>query len=257
MTTRRDIVVASLGIVAVTASVGLGHAQTVSKTFVLVHGAWGGGWVWRRVADLLEKRGHKVFAPTMTGVGERSHLLDVKVNLATHINDIVNLIKWERLDDIVLVGHSYGGVVITGVVEQMERAISSIVFLDAFVPENDQSLADIGLLPPVRVAIEKREVAVSSPSAQFFGVNENDRAWVDAMSTPHPLSTFTDKITETGARERVARKVYVRATAAGRGFDGVYTKYRSTPGWRTYEVPCGHFVMIDMPERLAEILLEA
>ena len=86
-----------------------------AKTFVLVHGAWHGGWCWRRVSDLLEKKGHKVFTPTMTGLGERSHLIDPKVNLATHITDIVNVIKWENLNDIVLVGHSYGGAIISGV----------------------------------------------------------------------------------------------------------------------------------------------
>src|SRR5436190_16873340 len=94
------------------------QAQASGRTFVLVHGAWHGGWCWRRVADLLQKQGHKVFTPTMTGLGERSHLIDAKVNLATHITDIVNVIKWEGLRDIVLVGHSYGGCIISGVAEQ-------------------------------------------------------------------------------------------------------------------------------------------
>ena len=113
MTTRRDVIAVGLG-AGLSAMVAAANAQASQKAFVLVHGAWGGGWVWRRVANLLERRGHKVFAPTMTGVGERSHLLDASVNLATHITDIVNVMKWERLDDVVLVGHSYGGVVITG-----------------------------------------------------------------------------------------------------------------------------------------------
>ncbi len=89
---------------------------------MLVHGAWHGGWCWRRVSDLLEKRGQKVFTPTMTGLGERSHLMDAKINLATHVTDIVNVIKWEGLKDIVLVGHSYGGVIISGVADQMHDA---------------------------------------------------------------------------------------------------------------------------------------
>src|SRR5262245_35158330 len=117
------------------------QAQGAVKTFVLVHGAWHGGWCWRRVTDLLEKKGHKVFTPTMTGLGERSHLIDPKINLATHITDIVNVIKWEGLKDIVLVGHSYGGSVVSGVAEQAGDAIGSIVFLDAFLPENGDSLA--------------------------------------------------------------------------------------------------------------------
>ncbi len=110
--------------------------------FVLVHGAWGGGWIWRGVADELRRRGHVVFTPTLTGVGERSHLLGPDIDLDTQITDIVNVMKWEDLEDVVLVGHSYGGMVISGVAERMERAISSIVYLDAFYPDDGKSLSD-------------------------------------------------------------------------------------------------------------------
>ncbi|MEA2924822.1 MAG: hypothetical protein QOD25_1944, partial [Alphaproteobacteria bacterium] len=131
---------AGVGLMAMTDQT-TAQAQTGGKTFVLVHGAWHGGWCWRRVSDLLEKQGHKVFAPTMTGLGERSHLIGGKIDLATHVTDIVNVIKWEGLNDIVLVGHSYGGVVISGVAEQMREALGSIVFLDAFLPANGDSVA--------------------------------------------------------------------------------------------------------------------
>src|SRR5215204_3901452 len=100
-----------------------------SKTFLLVHGAWHGGWCWRRVAALLNGRGHNGFAPTLTGLGERSHLMNADINLATHVADVVNVIKWEQLCDVVLVGHSYAGFVISGVAEQAASAIASIVFL--------------------------------------------------------------------------------------------------------------------------------
>ena len=261
MTTRREALTATLALTAVAATTSLGQAQPAQKTFVLVHGAWHGGWCWRRVADLLEKRGHKVFTPTLTGLGERSHLLDAKVDLTTHITDIVNVIKWERLSDIVLVGHSYGGMVITGVAEEVEPAIASIVFLDAFVPENGQSLLDIGgaqaIRDAIRAAQERGEIATAPPPATFFHVNEKDRAWVDAMCTPHPIATRTTRVAETGARERISRKTYVRAAGNTEpNFDRFLAKYRSAPGWRTYEVPCGHDVMIDMPERLTDILVE-
>src|ERR1700681_2064231 len=98
------------------------QTQTAAKTFVLVHGAWHGGWCWRRVVDRLEQRGHRVFAPTLTGLGERSHRIDAKNGLTTHITDIVNVIKWENLSDIVLVGHSYGGFIISGVAEKVGPA---------------------------------------------------------------------------------------------------------------------------------------
>src|SRR2546425_220660 len=136
--TRRGVL-ASAGAGAGAAALGSAPAPAQTgapKTFVLVHGAWHGGWCWRRVADLLQKRGHKAFTPTMTGLGERSHLIDGKVNLATHVRDIVNVIKWESLNDIVLVGHSYGGMIISGVAEEMREAIGSIVFLRAFLPGN-------------------------------------------------------------------------------------------------------------------------
>jgi pimeloyl-ACP methyl ester carboxylesterase len=236
------------------------QAQTSGKTFVLVHGAWHGGWCWRRVADLLQKQGHKVFTPTMTGLGERSHLIDAKVNLATHITDIVNVIKWEGLRDIVLVGHSYGGCIISGVAEQTGDAIGSIVFLDAFVPENGDTLATKAS-QPVREAIaglvEKGEKVMKPVSAAVFRVNEKDRAWVDAMCTPHPVATLTDKITITGARDRIAKKAYIRAKGyPSVPFDGFQERLKANAAWRIYELPCGHDVMVDMPDRLSEILVE-
>ena len=236
------------------------QAQASTKTFVLVHGAWHGGWCWRRVADLLQKQGHKVFTPTMTGLGERSHLLDDKVNLATHITDIVNVIKWEGLGDIVLVGHSYGGVIVSGVADRMRDAIGSIVFLDAFVPEDGDSLA-AKASQPVREAIaalvEKDEKAMKPVSAAVFRVNEKDRAWVDAMCTPHPVATLTDKITVAGGRDRIAKKAYIRAKGyPSMPFDGAQERLKATAGWRVYEMPCGHDAMVDMPDRLSEILVE-
>ena len=112
------------------------------KTFVLIHGAWHGGWCWRRVADLLEAKGHKVFAPSLTGNGDRSHLLSKDVTLDTHITDIVNLFKWEDIKDVCLVAHSYGGWPSSGALEQIGDRVSSIVWLDAFKPENGQKGTD-------------------------------------------------------------------------------------------------------------------
>jgi pimeloyl-ACP methyl ester carboxylesterase len=262
--TRRAILTGMAAGIGVTGMVGQASAQAQAqasgKTFVLVHGAWHGGWCWRRVADLLQKQGHKVFTPTMTGLGERSHLVDAKVNLATHITDIVNVIKWEGLRDIVLVGHSYGGCIISGVAEEMGGNIGSIVFLDAFVPENGDTLATKAS-QPVREAIaglvEKGETAMKPVSAAVFRVNEKDRAWVDAMCTPHPVATLTDKITITGARDRIAKKSYIRAKGyPSVPFDGFQERLKADATWRVYELPCGHDVMVDMPDRLSEILVE-
>jgi pimeloyl-ACP methyl ester carboxylesterase len=167
----------------------------------------------------------------------------------------------ERLNDLVLAGHSYGGMVITGVAEKMGSAISSIVYLDAFVPENGQSVLDLVAGNPVAEAIrataEDGDIGVPAPPAEFFHVNEKDRAWVDAMCTPQPVASLIERVTETGSRNQIPRKTYIRAIHDTEPFfDAFLAKYRSTSGWRTYEVPTGHDVMIDMPERLTEILLE-
>lgn len=237
----------------------MAQPSSTPKTFVLVHGAWRGAWIWRQVADLLTARGHKVFAPTLTGVGARSHLLGPDINLDTHITDIVNEMKWEDLDDVVLCGHSYAGMVVSGVAEKMSAAISSIVLLDAFVPENGQSLFD--LLSQERrdatLALIERGAIVQEPiPAAVFGVTESKRAWVDSKCTPHPLRCFMQKIMLTGARERIPKKAYIFASGWDSHFRQFYAQKKAEPSWRTYEVACGHDVMVDMPERLAEILQE-
>jgi pimeloyl-ACP methyl ester carboxylesterase len=229
-------------------------------TFVLVHGAWHGGWCWRRVADRLRSGGHVVFTPTLTGLGERSHLMRAGIDLKTHITDVVNLMKWEKLTDVVLCGHSYGGMIISGVAEQMAPAIRSIVFLDTFVPRNGEAVQDLtsaAVQETARAAIQRGEFGMPPRSAEAFGVNAADRAWVDSLCVPQPIATFTDKIVLTGARDRIARKSYIRAKSyVNPGFDRALAAAEADASWRTYGVPCGHDVMVDMPERLSEILLE-
>lgn len=253
---------AVIGTVAAAATLGSDEAlaQSAPKTYVFVHGAWHGGWCWRRVADQLERKGHKVFTPTLTGLGERSHLLTKDVNLATHVADVVNLVKWEGLKDIVLVGHSYAGFVVTEVAEQIGPSISSIVFLDAFYPKVGDSLmalASPGTKQALEAAMAKGDTTIKPIPAAAFNVNENDRAWVDSRCTPHPLGTFTDKITGIGGRERTGKKTYIRAAAyKSPSFDAALALTRATPGWMTHELPSGHDVMVDMPDRLVELLLE-
>jgi pimeloyl-ACP methyl ester carboxylesterase len=228
-------------------------------TFVLVHGAWHGAWCWRRVTRLLGRDGHEVFAPTLTGLGERSHLLTPGIDLDTHVLDVANEIKWQELKDVVLVGHSYGGMVISGVAERMEKAIAAFVMLDAFFPETGEALIDLSAAPVQDAFLAaQRSGATSLPprSAAAFKVNDADRAWVDAQCTPQPIGCVLQKVTLTGARERIANRAYIRASGyPSEPFDRGLAKARAQ-GWRTYEVPCGHDVMLDRPERLAEILCE-
>jgi pimeloyl-ACP methyl ester carboxylesterase len=230
-------------------------------TFVLVHGAWHGAWCWRRVARLLRSAGHEVFTPTLTGVGERSHLLSPAINLDTHILDVVNEMKWQELNDVVLVGHSYGGMVISGVAEKMEKAVASLVMLDAFMPENGQGVLDIYPPPmrePVQAALRAGATTMPPRSAALFKVNEKDRAWVDASCTPQPLACMTERIKFTGhGIAGVRKKLYILAAnwGSGRGFRRFYNDVKDQPGWARFELACGHDAMIDMPEGLAAILL--
>ncbi|HXQ84936.1 MAG TPA: alpha/beta hydrolase, partial [Xanthobacteraceae bacterium] len=213
----------------------------MATTFVLVHGAWHGGWCWRRVADRLRGAGATVFTPTLTGVGERSHLLRAGIDLKTHIADVVNVMKWEGLTDVVLCGHSYGGFVISGVAEEIASAIRSIVFLDAFVPRNGEAVLDLtgaAVQEAIRAAMQRGDITIPPRSAEAFGVNAADRAWVDRLCVGQPIGTFSDKIVLTGARDRIPRKAYIRAKSyANPGFDRAYGALKSDPSWRTYEVP--------------------
>ncbi|MEJ0047532.1 MAG: alpha/beta fold hydrolase [Rhodospirillales bacterium] len=164
------------------------------RDFVLVHGAFHGGWCWRRVADRLQAAGHRVFAPSLTGLGDRRHLLTREVNLDTHIQDIVELIASEELSDLVLVGHSYGGIVITGVADRIPQHIKQLIYVDAVLVEDSSSWG--AALPP-EVAEARAKSAMESsaglslpvPMASSFGVRDpDDQVWVDRHMTPHPFS---------------------------------------------------------------------
>jgi pimeloyl-ACP methyl ester carboxylesterase len=203
-----------------------------------------------------------VFTPTLTGLGERVHLLSAAVGLDTHITDIVNVFKFERLSNVVLAGHSYAGAVISGVVEEVSERISSIVFLDAFMPGNGESARDSW--PPEaqklrdEAAAKNGGVTIPAPPADFFKVNEKDQPLVNSLMVPHPYKTFTDKSRYTGARERVAKKTYAFSPLYNAPyFRANYERLRNDPTWNTLEVPSGHDMMLDMPERTAEILVKA
>jgi pimeloyl-ACP methyl ester carboxylesterase len=231
------------------------------RTFVLVHGAWHGGWCWRRVADLLEARGHKVFTPTLTGVADRSHLLSRDITLDTHIADIVNLFEWEDITDACLVAHSYGGWPTSGALEKIGARVSSFVLLDAFKPEDGQRGRDFSS-GFSKVALEeslaKGEPGRKPPPPSAFGVNEKDLAWVASKLTAQPNGVALQPIRLTGARERVARKTYIRATSYPQpSFDRALAECQADPGWRTFVTDsAGHDVMIDAPEWLADVLLQ-
>lgn len=228
--------------------------------FVLVHGGWHGGWCWRKVARRLRDQGHDVFTPTLTGLGERSHLLTADVNLDTQIRDVVNVIDYEDLDRVVLVGHSFGGMVISGVADRMAARVAALVYLDAFVPEDGDSLLAIttdGFRQFLTDGASRLGGLASPPiSAEGFSVNPADRAWVDAKCTPHPFAAFLQRISLTGAWKSVPRKVYVYCDGwSPNPFADLHDQLNADPGWTAHTAPCGHDIMIDLPDELADMLL--
>lgn len=230
-----------------------------SRTFVLIHGAWHGGWCWKSLARILRARGHEVYTPTMTGLGERSHLLSKDITLDTHIADIVNVFKWEDIDDATLVLHSYAGWPGSGAVEQIGDRLRALVYLDAFIPENGQS--NLMMQSPERLkilndAIARGEAGRPAPDASDFDIG--DAAHVKLVAgkmTPQPVGVTFQKIKLTGARDRVPVKAYIRGAAHAHGqFDTFLAQCEADPAWQTWSLPCGHHAMLDMPEELAGIL---
>ena len=208
-------------------------------TFVLVHGAWHGGWCYARVAALLRARGHTVLTPTLTGQGERAHLLSGAINLSTHVEDVLGVFRCERLNDVVLAGHSYGGMVITGVADRIAERIKALAYLDAFVPEDGQSLFDINIPANTQRFLDQAGrtggLSVPAPPAVYFGVNAVDAPTVDELATPHPLGCFTEKLKLTGAYRSVKKHLYVHGTVLPREspFKRFYEQARATAGART------------------------
>lgn len=233
-----------------------------ARTFVLVHGASHGGWCYERVANLLRAQGHRVFTPTLAGLAERSGEDAGGINLTTHVEDILGLFDREALSDVVLCGHSYGGMVIGGVADKIPDRIRNLVFLDAVVPENGRRMTDYvfpgwNLLPIMAaVWIVGGGSRLMAPPAKFFKVNPADRKMVDQQLTPHPFASLREKIRIADNASRIANHTYIFATAWG--FAPIVEQYeraKARAGWKVFEVKSGHDVMIDAPAELAEILV--
>jgi pimeloyl-ACP methyl ester carboxylesterase len=229
--------------------------------FLLLHGAYHGGWCWRFVRDRLRAAGHRVLTPSLTGLGDRVHLMNPSISLDTHIKDVVTLAEAEELTDAVLVGHSYGGRVITGAADRTWRRWRALVYVDAHIPKDGQSAFDTQ--PPERNEAVRRAVLpdgwrVAQQSSESFGVVPEHRGWVDRRMVPQPLLGFTTPLKITGDWARVPRKTYVLALRyRPSAFHGYAAERRRDPDWRVIDLDCGHDIMVDRPEELTRILLEA
>jgi pimeloyl-ACP methyl ester carboxylesterase len=228
------------------------------STFVLVHGAWHGGWCWRRVVPELRAAGAEVFTPTLTGLGERSHLLTADIGLDTHVRDVAGVLHYEDLRDVVLVGHSYAGAVITGVAEVSLDRLASLVYLDGFIPADGESVFDH--FPP-QYRDRFRALATASGDGwrvpaipdllDVWGItDESDRRWVGSRISDFPLRCFEQQLRlPARASERLPRS-YVVSTGyeTGKAVTAPLALRARQLGWRTYELPSGHDPMGDGPE---------
>ena len=234
-----------------------------ARPIVLVHGAHHGGWCYETLAGRLRTRGLRVFTPTLAGVAERVNEGSRAINLTTHIREIADLLTFEDLTDVVLCGHSYGGMVIAGVADIMPERIGNLVFLDAVIPENGKSMADYVF--PGEILLQVIEAAgmfgggimgVAPPdSGTFFNVNAADRERVSRLCTPQPLATILQKISLRSATPPVRNRTYIRAgNFPFPPLDQAHAQARSEPGWVVFEIDAGHDIMLDAPDELSGIL---
>lgn len=229
------------------------------STYVLIHGAWHGGWCWKIVASALRRAGHEVYAPSLTGLGERRHLAHRDITLDTHIEDVVSLLEMEDLRDVTLVGHSYGGMVVTGAADRSAR-VAKLVYLDAFVPEDGKCLLDYAV--PERAARMREEGertgAVTPPPMALWGLTKKEHLeFAGPREVEHPFGTMAQPIRLGGARWSALPKTFVYCSSPATGsFDQFAAKYRNDPAWRFHELRTGHDAMLLMPEEVVRILDE-
>ena len=233
------------------------------STFVLVHGAWGGAWIWRRVLGPLRAAGHEVHAVTLTGDGERAHLRRPDISLRTHLDDVLGLIDAEELHDIVLVGHSYGGMVITGAADALlargEGRLRQLVYVDAMVPVPGEGWGS-GHPPEIvaaRLALAAaNDNALPPPDPRDFGIEGADREWLLRRQVPHPFGMYRVPLDFDGQRwARVPRTFVDCNRPAYPTIDAMRKRVREQPGWRVVEIATGHCPMVSTPAELTVHLL--
>ena len=231
-------------------------------TFVLVHGAFHGGWCWSRVARHLRADGHTVFTPTQTGLGERQHLLSRGITLDVFIEDICTVLQAEELEDVVLVGHSFGGISITGVADRMPERVRHLVYLDSRILQAGQSMLDVD---PERSGAWKRMaeegggLGIPPPPASYFDCPDpTDVAWIARHLTPHPLGTFTGPLNLANAAIGNGRPcTYIACTApAYSSLELCRAWAKGRPGWGWAEIATGHDAMVSAPAELAALLVQ-
>ncbi len=264
---RRDLLGAGMAAAMLPTS---GNTQETTgsvsnRAIVLVHGANHGGWCWVHVATRLRAMGYRVLTPTLTGLADRQHLRSPEITLTTHINDIVNLIEWEELNDIILVAHSYGGTVVTGVCDRIREKIARVIFIDANTPGNGQPTIP-GLTPELAEKITGAPLIdgylLPALDPTRMGIDPGDKSnidWLNRRLTPHPLQTLTEPIRLTRGGSDGMHRTFVLATPLEQlqkfAAEGTL-KMKADPSWKFREFLVGHDVMIIAPNETADLIHE-
>lgn len=226
--------------------------------FLVAHGAWSAGWAWKKMHPLMRAAGHDLFTPTYTGLGERRHLLSPGIGLETHIRDILGVIECEDLRDFILIGHSYGGMVATAVADRAADRIAQLVYLDAFVPRDGESLFDLSH-PADRERMEKsaREAGDGCVPANPVPPDTpaKDVPWIMARRMSHPVATFAQPVRLTRTEPEMPRTyIYCRRVQPNDPFGRFSERARREPGWRYHEMDASHSPHITAPQELAALL---
>jgi pimeloyl-ACP methyl ester carboxylesterase len=261
---RRSVIVTA---VATSALIGKAKAVSASletrRPIVMIHGAWHGGWCWSRVSPLLSSAGLSVSAPTLTGCGERRHLLSRSVTLDTHIQDVIQHIEAEELGNVILLAHSYGGFVAAGVADALGNRIGQLILLDAFAPRTGETVLDYAgaqrKADTIAAAGHSPGFNLSPVSAAALGITDaDDAAWVNRRMTPHPVGTYLQPIRLTRGLEAITNKVYLACDKTSLSvFDGTKQRVRDDAGWRYASLDTSHDAMIVSPALLADAVIKA
>jgi pimeloyl-ACP methyl ester carboxylesterase len=226
-------------------------------TFLICHGAWSAGWAWKKVRPLLRAAGHEVFTPTYTGLGERAHHASPAVDLETHIKDVLGVIEFEDLRNCILVGHSYGGMVATGVADRVPERIRHLIYLDAFVPGNGQSLLDMrGPAPRTDTAPPDEDwlVPPNPPPPDTCAV---DLAWLAPRRRPQPVKTFSQSLHLRNPTPTFPRSyIYCTMKASDDVFLQFSRRFKFDPAWRYFEIAASHSPNVTAPEALVRLFCE-
>ena len=231
----------------------------MGATFLVCHGAWSAGWAWKKMHPLMAARGHRLVTLSYTGLGERAHLAGPSIDLETHIQDILNVIKYEDLRDIVLIGHSYGGMVATGVADRARDVVSQLIYIDAFVPDDGQSLLDLNEPARVRMHVLARagDGYRVPPNPTSPDTPPADLEWLSERRVDMPIKYFETKLRLQGGRLSLPRSyIYATRITPADTFGPFAKRAKSEPGWRYFEIDASHSPNVTAPETLMALLEE-